>query len=82
MLEDAVGDAMKTIAGIKALLEKTIQLVRKKTPKIYSKKLVEVLFHQPYTRISILEQQLSISRFTASKYLKELEGSAYYEEKK
>jgi Fic family protein len=72
-VEDSANDSIKTINGIKALLEKTIQQIRTKAPKIYTRELAEVLFHQPYTRISILEQQLGISRFTASKYLKELE---------
>ncbi len=66
-------DTIKTIRGIKLLLNDTIQKVKSELPKIYSKELVEVLFHQPYTRISTLEEQLGISRFTASKYLKELE---------
>ena len=34
---------------------------------------MEVLFNQPYSRIASLEKSLKISRFTASKYLKELE---------
>ncbi|MFA6262289.1 MAG: Fic family protein [Bacteroidia bacterium] len=66
-------DTIKTIRGIKLLLEKTIEKVKLKRPKIYSKELVEVLFHQPYARISALEDQLGITRFTASKYLKDLE---------
>lgn len=62
------------IKNIKAQLDKEIENVRIKCPKIYSKELVELLFIQPYSRISTLEEKLHISRFTASKYLKELES--------
>jgi predicted transcriptional regulator len=61
------------IKAIKALLEKGAADIKKKRPKIYSRELAEAIFHQPYCRISVLEEQLGISRFTASKYLKELE---------
>ncbi|OFY82833.1 MAG: addiction module protein [Bacteroidetes bacterium RIFCSPLOWO2_12_FULL_35_15] len=61
------------IKGIKILLDDVIESVKKDNPKIYSKELVEALFNQPYCRISTLEKQLNITRFTASKYLKELE---------
>lgn len=59
--------------AIKRLLDQKIVLVREKCPKIYSKELVESLFTQPYCRISTLETSLGITRFTASKYLKQLE---------
>lgn len=72
-VEYSAKDTIRMIKAIKDLLEKTIEKVKKKAPKIYSHELVELLFHQPYTRISALEVQLGISRFTASKYLKELE---------
>ena len=59
---------------IKELIDKEIENVKEKCPKIYSKELVESLFNQPYCRISTLETSLNITRFTASKYLKELEN--------
>lgn len=61
------------IKSIKNLLDNAIDLVKTEKPKIYSKELIESLFNQPYCRISTLESQLNITRFTASKYLKELE---------
>lgn len=67
-------DTIKTIHSIRALLNDTIEKVKTALPKIYSKELVEVLFHQPYSRITTLEEQLGITRFTASKYLKQLEA--------
>ncbi len=66
-------DTIRTIKSIRSLMDNMIITVKNKRPKIYSKELVEVLFHQPYCRISALEDNLKITRFTASKYLQELE---------
>jgi Fic family protein len=73
-VEFSATDSIKTIKKIRDLLEKTIEKMRLKLPKIYSRELAEAIFHQPYIRISALEKWLGISRFTASKYLKELES--------
>ncbi len=51
-------------------MDKEIENVKEKCPKIYSKELVESLFIKPYCRIATLENNLTITRFTASKYLK------------
>jgi Fic family protein len=50
-----------------------IEKVKNKAPAIYSHELIEVMFYQPYTKISILEEKKIASRNTASKYLKKLE---------
>jgi Fic family protein len=71
--EQTSKSTMALIRNIKKMMDKQIALVKQKCPKIYSKELVETLFVQPYCRISSLEKNLDISRFTASKYLKELE---------
>lgn len=73
-VETTAVDAIKKIKAIRLLLEQTIEMIKSKLPKIYSRELVELLFNHPYTRISILEEKIGISRFTASKYLKELEA--------
>lgn len=72
-VEQTAKDTMGLINAIKILIEESADEIKKKKPKIYSKELVEAIFNQPYCRISTLEKQLHISRFTASKYLKELE---------
>jgi Fic family protein len=85
MLDSVEQTSRSTIALIKdirSLIEKEIETVKKKHPKIYSKELVECLFHQPYCRISTLEGALHISRFTASKYLKELEATGLLKSEK
>lgn len=63
---DVMKDIVKLIDTIK--LE-----IKEKLPKIYSKELVEVLFHEFYTKISYVEKGLGVSRKTASTYLIELE---------
>ncbi len=76
MLDSVEQTSKSTIAlikSIKKLMDTEIERIKQKCPKIYSKELVEVLFNQPYSRIASLEKSLKISRFTASKYLKELE---------
>ncbi len=48
-------------------------LLKEKNPKLYSEELVEYLFYDFYTKNEYIRNRLSISRNTASKYLKELE---------
>jgi Fic family protein len=72
----AVEDTAKwTIARIRAmrdLLQSTVELVRQKEPKIYSRELIDVVFEQPYCRISNLVEAGIAKRQTASEYLARL----------
>ena len=72
-VEDTSKDTIKTIKAIKLLLDETIEKVKTELPKIYSRELVEVLFHQPYCKIAHLVENGIVTRFAASKYLKLLE---------
>ena len=60
------------IGGIRALAEHTTAHVRQTLPKIYSRELVDVIFEQPYCRISDLVTKGVAKRQAASRYLKEL----------
>lgn len=60
------------IKNIVTLMEETIEFVRNKIPKIYSRELVELLFVQPYCRISNVVDEGIVKRQTASEYLKKL----------
>lgn len=53
-------------------MQETGNEVRKKLPSIYSYELVELLFTQPYCRISNLVDTDIAKRQTASEYLKKL----------
>jgi Fic family protein len=60
------------IAAIRSLAEHTTAHVRTVLPKIYSRELVDVIFEQPYCRISDLVRKGVAKRQSASRYLKEL----------
>ncbi len=62
------------IISIRSLLEKTLEDARKRLPeRVYSKELIELLFHQPYTKGQFLVDAGIAERQTAAEYLKELE---------
>ena len=70
------------IAAIRTLAEETRRLVRTVRPKIYSSELIDVIFAQPYCRISNLVDAGIAKRQTASRYLKELAAIGVLEERK
>lgn len=72
-IEHTAIDTKKKILSIRDLVNRDIEIVREKLPKIYSKDLVELLYRQPYCKISILVKAGIAKRQTASIYLKELE---------
>ncbi|WP_122564587.1 cell filamentation protein Fic, partial [Pseudomonas viridiflava] len=57
---------------IRSLSEHTAQFVRDRLPKTYSRELVDVIFEQPYCRISNVVDKEIAQRQAASRYLKEL----------
>jgi Fic family protein len=60
------------IAAIRNLSEHTTEFVRLSVPKIYTRELVDVIFEQPYCRISNLVNKGVAKRQAASKYLKDM----------
>jgi Fic family protein len=60
------------IKSIRELMQHTAEFVQTRLPKIYSWELVELLFKQPYCRISNLVDAGIAKRQTASVYLKQL----------
>jgi Fic family protein len=62
------------ILAIRALLIKTLEFTKENLPsRAYSKDLIELLFHQPYTKARFLVDAGIAERKTATNYLKELE---------
>jgi Fic family protein len=62
------------ILAIRDLLEDTLARCRKELPAgVYSKELIELIFVQPYCKISFVVEAGIAKRQTASKYLRELE---------
>ena len=73
-VENTSRDTIDRISKIKNQLDKTIIEVKTKSPKIYKKELVELLFEQPYSKIEFVVDKLNVERKAASRYLKELEN--------
>ncbi len=57
------------IQAIKLLLDNTAKLFREAEPRIYSRELTELIFTQPYCRISTLVAEGIAARHAASNYL-------------
>ena len=75
MLEAVKNTAIWTtqkISTIRSLSNHTADHVRLKLPKIYSRELIDVIFAQPYCRISDVVSEGIAKRQTASEYLKKL----------
>jgi Fic family protein len=62
------------IISIRELIEETLASTKNRLPsRVYSKELIELLFHQPYTKVQFLVDAGIAERQTAAEYLKELE---------
>src|SRR6056297_1149327 len=68
------------IAAVRTLMEQTSHYVREQLPKTYSHNLMQLLFEQPYCRISSLVERDIAKRQTASVYLKQLAEIGVLEE--
>ncbi len=68
-IEETAKETIEKIRNIKDLLDKTINIVKEKLPKIYSKELIEILFVHPYCKVEFITAEISIERKTASRYL-------------
>jgi len=73
---NAVSDTARSttdkIGAIRALIEETATSIRDAAPKIYSRELVDLIFVQPYCRISDVVDAGLAKRQTASVHLKTL----------
>jgi Fic family protein len=71
-VEDTAAWTTAKIDAVRKLASDTSEYVRAKLPKTYSRELVDVIFEQPYCRISNLVQGRIAERQAASRYLKAL----------
>lgn len=69
------------IQKIKKLMQQYKHGIRKHF-RFYSQDLLNNLFRHPYTKIEFLENDLKISRLTATKYLDKLAATGYLEKHK
>ena len=70
-VEQTSSQTIKIIEGIKILMLKHKQKIRRET-KFYNQDLINNLFKHPYTKIDFIMSDLGVSRLTATKYLEEL----------
>ena len=80
-VEDTACWLVNKIDALTQLEKITIDHVKAKLPKIYTRELIDVLFEQPYCRISNLEEKGIAKRQAASSYLKALTNIGVLEER-
>ncbi|MEZ6195864.1 MAG: Fic family protein [Planctomycetota bacterium] len=71
-VEETARWTLAKVAAIRGLINASAQYVSTALPKVYSRELVDVLFTQPYCRISHLVDSGIAKRQTASTYLRKL----------
>jgi Fic family protein len=79
-IEQTSRDTIAIILKIRDLMQQYKQGIRTQLPKIYSQDLLNNLFKHPYTKAEFLEQELLVSRLTATKYLKQLAAKGFLHE--
>jgi len=71
-VEETAIESVVVIKEIKKLMQSYKDIIRETDSKMYSQDLINNLFRHPYTKIALLEKDLSVSRITATKYLERL----------
>lgn len=71
-VEETANWTLIKISGIRNLFETTTSFISQKLPKIYTRELIDILFEQPYCRISNLVDGGLCQRQAASRYLRQL----------
>lgn len=82
MLDAVSATSRHTIAqiiSIRGMMQDYKHRIREQFPRIYSQDLLNNLFRHPYTKISVLQQELNTSRLTAARYLDKLAGAGFLE---
>jgi Fic family protein len=76
-VEQTAEETLLLVKRINDVVEKTAEDIKNALPKIYSRKLVDLLFYEFYTKIVYIEKGLNVSRKTASVYLSSLEEAGF-----
>jgi Fic family protein len=80
-VEQTAGQTITTIHAIKAALFDYKHRIRDQF-KFYSQDLINNLFMHPYTKIEFVENDLGVSRLTATKYLDALDAAGFVKKQK
>lgn len=81
-VESTAREAIATVTDIRAALLDVKHRIRDQHPKLYSQDLINNLFSHPYTKIEFIQNDLGVSRITATKYLEALTASGFLSKKK
>lgn len=76
-IEETAEETLKLVKEINILQQDTADEIKERLPKIYSRELVDLIFYEFYTKISYIQDGLSVSRKTASTYLSALEDKGF-----
>lgn len=80
-VEETAGQAIRTIQAIRSALMDYKHRIRA-AHKFYSQDLINNLFTHPYTKIEFLENDLQVSRLTATRYLEALTKSGFLQKQR
>lgn len=72
-LENTATRSVRTIEEIRVLMREYKNIIKEKTPKLYSHEMINMLFSHPYTKIEFVSKTVGVNRQTASRYLRSLE---------
>ena len=81
-IEKTANEGVILITGIQKLMLEYKIRIRTNHPKLYSQDLLNNLFKYPYTKIEFIENDLSVSRNTAIRYLEALVDDGILEKHK
>ena len=78
-VEETSKQTIGLIEAIRNLMSSYEERIKKDLPKLYSHELLGNLFRHPYTKIEAVQDDLGVSRLTASKYLSALTEKGFVE---
>ncbi len=81
-IEITAMETLLTISNIRIAMLEFKHGIRSELPKIYSQDLINNLFQHPYTKIESIQQDLAVTRATATKYLNLLIERGFLEKHK
>jgi Fic family protein len=76
-VEQTASETIFLVEQIRSMMAKYKQGLRKDLPKLYNQDLLNNLFRHPYTKIEFIQDELGVSRKTASAYLRQLVEKDY-----
>jgi Fic family protein len=76
-IEDTALQTIRLIEQMRVMMADYKQRLRRDLPKLYSQDLLNNLFRHPYTKIEFVQNELRVTRKTASGYLRQLVDHKY-----